>query len=52
MHGRWLAGALAGAAFAVSLYRSKTMAGPITAHIAADGAIAAFAVAAGRWDLL
>jgi exosortase E/protease (VPEID-CTERM system) len=52
MHGRWLAGALAGAAFALCLYRSKSVSGPITAHIAANGLIAAYAMAAGRWELL
>jgi exosortase E/protease (VPEID-CTERM system) len=52
MHGRWLAGALAGAAFAITLYRSKTLAGPIAAHVAANGLIAACAVAMGRWELL
>ncbi len=52
MHGRWLAGALAGAAFALALYRSKSLSGPITAHIAANAVIAVWAVAAERWDLL
>jgi CAAX prenyl protease-like protein len=37
MHGRWLAGALAGAAFAITLYRPKSLTGPVTAHIAASG---------------
>jgi len=52
MHGRWLAGALAGAAFALCLYRSKSLTGPIAAHVAANAAIAAYAIAAGRWELL
>ncbi len=52
MHGRWLAGALAGAAFAITLYRSKTLAAPIAAHIAANGAIAVYAIAMARWELL
>lgn len=52
MHGRWLAGALAGAAFAIALYRSKSLSGPIAAHIAANGLIAAYAVATGAWALL
>lgn len=52
MHGRWLAGALAGAAFALTLYRSKTLAGPVAAHVAANGLIAAYAVAMERWALL
>jgi len=52
MHGRWLAGALAGAAFAVALYRSKSLSGPVAAHVAANGFIAAWALAAQRWELL
>jgi CAAX prenyl protease-like protein len=52
LHGRWLAGALAGAAFAITLYRSKTLSGPIAAHVAANGIIAVYAVMMERWDLL
>jgi exosortase E/protease (VPEID-CTERM system) len=52
MHGRWLAGALAGAAFAVTLYRSKSLTGPISAHVAANGLIAAYAIATGSWEML
>lgn len=52
LHGRWLAGALAGAAFAVTLYRSKTLSGPIAAHVAANGIIAVYAVMMERWELL
>jgi exosortase E/protease (VPEID-CTERM system) len=52
MHGRWLAGALAGAAFALALYRSKTLAAPIAAHMAANGLIAAYALFFAEWSLL
>ena len=52
MHGRWLAGALAGAAFAFALYRSKSLTGPIVAHAAANGAIALWAIAMRDWALL
>ncbi|HRE42964.1 MAG TPA: CAAX prenyl protease-related protein, partial [Terricaulis sp.] len=52
MHGRWLAGALAGAAFAFTLYRSNTLAGPIAAHGAANGLIAAWAVWSESWELI
>ena len=52
LHGRWLAGALAGAAFAIALYRSKTITGPIVAHVAANGLIAFYALATERWDLI
>lgn len=52
MHGRWLAGALAGAAFALTLYRAKTLSAPIAAHMAANGLIAGWAVAMRDWALL
>ncbi|QGZ95477.1 exosortase E/protease, VPEID-CTERM system [Terricaulis silvestris] len=52
LHGRWLAGALAGAAFAITLYRSKTLSGAIAAHVAANGIIAIYAVMMERWELL
>ncbi len=52
MHGRWLAGMLAGAAFALCLYRSKSLTGPIAAHVAANATIAAYAIATGAWGLL
>ncbi|MGE3142830.1 MAG: exosortase E/protease, VPEID-CTERM system [Hyphomonadaceae bacterium] len=52
MHGRWLAGALAGAAYALTLYRAKTIAAPITAHITSNALIAAYAIAFGADGLL
>lgn len=52
MHGRWLAGALAGAAFALTLYRSKSLTGPVVAHAVANGTIAIYAVALQEWALL
>lgn len=52
MHGRWLAGALAGAAFALTLYRSKSMTGPVVAHAVANAAIALWALAMRDWVLL
>jgi exosortase E/protease (VPEID-CTERM system) len=52
MHGRWLAGLLAGAAFAFTLYRTGSLAGPIAAHVAANGLIAAYVLAFARWELL
>ncbi len=52
MHGRWLAGALAGAAYGLVLVRSKSVSGPIAAHIASNGVIAAYAVATASWGLL
>ena len=47
-----VAGALAGAVFALTLYRSKSLSGPIAAHVAANGLIAGYALAFERWELL
>lgn len=52
LHQRWLSGAVAGAVFAITLYRSKTLAGPIAAHVVANAVIAFYAVAAEDWDFL
>ena len=52
LHQRWLSGAVAGAVFAIALYRSKSLAGPIAAHVVANAVIAFYAVAAEHWDLL
>lgn len=52
LHERWLAGALAGAVFAVALYRSRKLSGAIIAHMTANAVIAIWAVAMGQWSLL
>ncbi|MBX3431548.1 MAG: exosortase E/protease, VPEID-CTERM system [Hyphomonadaceae bacterium] len=52
LHQRWLSGAVAGSVFAVALYRSKSLAGPITAHVVANALIAFYAVAMEHWELL
>ena len=52
VHERWLAGALAGAVFALALYRSGRIGGAIIAHVMANAVIAFWAVAAGQWSLL
>lgn len=52
MHDRWLAGALAGAVFALVMYRSRNIAGPIAAHMAANAIICAWALIFERWSLL
>jgi exosortase E/protease (VPEID-CTERM system) len=51
LHGRWLAGALAGAIFALTLYRRGKLADPIVAHATANALIAAAVLATGRWTL-
>ena len=52
LHERWVAGALAGAVFAVALYRSGKIAGAIAAHMSANAVIAFWAIAVGQWSLL
>lgn len=51
IHERWLSGALAGAVFALAMYRSGKVTGAIIAHIAANALIAAWAVAFAQWSL-
>lgn len=52
MHSRPIAGALAGAVFALLMVRSGRLADAIWAHIAANAAIVAWAIAMGQWSLL
>ena len=52
MHERWLSGALAGAVFALALYRSGKITGAIIAHVAANALIALWAIAFAQWSLL
>jgi exosortase E/protease (VPEID-CTERM system) len=52
LHQRWIAGALAGAAFALVMYRSGRLSDPIAAHMAANAVVIAWAIAAQNWSLL
>jgi exosortase E/protease (VPEID-CTERM system) len=52
MHQRWIEGALAGAVFALLMYRSGRLSDPIAAHMAANAVIVAWAIAAQNWSLL
>jgi exosortase E/protease (VPEID-CTERM system) len=52
LHQRWIAGAWAGAAFALLMYRSGRLSDPIAAHMTANGVIIAWAIAAQNWSLL
>lgn len=51
IHERWLAGALAGAVFALAMYRSGKVSGAIIAHMAANALIALWAVGFAQWSL-
>ncbi len=52
LHERWLAGAFAGAVFALAMYRSGKLSGAVVAHIAANAVIALWAVVFKQWTLL
>jgi CAAX prenyl protease-like protein len=52
MHERWIAGALSGAIFAVVMYRTNRLSDPIAAHMTANAAICAWAIACNQWSLL
>jgi len=52
LHERWLAAALAGAVYALLMYRTKRLSDPIAAHIASNAAILLWAIAVGQWSLL
>ncbi|MGE0024679.1 MAG: exosortase E/protease, VPEID-CTERM system [Hyphomicrobium sp.] len=52
MHERWLAGALAGAIYALLMYRTQRLSDPIAAHAASNLAIVAWATAVQQWSLL
>jgi exosortase E/protease (VPEID-CTERM system) len=52
LHGQhWLAGTLAGMLFALALYRRGRLADAVAAHATANGLLALYAVATGRWEL-
>jgi exosortase E/protease (VPEID-CTERM system) len=52
MHQRWIEGALAGAVFALLMYRSGRLSDPIAAHMTANAVIVVWAIAARNWSLL
>jgi len=51
LHGRWLAGTLAGMAYALTLYRRGEIADAIAAHSTTNALIAGTVLATGRWSL-
>ncbi len=52
LHQRWLAGTLAGAAYAILMYRTGKISDPIAAHMGSNAVIVVCAIAAGQWSLL
>lgn len=50
LHGRWLAGTLAGMAFAFVLQRRNRLGDAVLAHMSANACIAAWVLLGGRWE--
>jgi exosortase E/protease (VPEID-CTERM system) len=51
LHGRWLAGTLAGAAYALCLYRRGRLADAVLAHAFTNALLAGYVLATGTWSL-
>ncbi|GAB6142102.1 hypothetical protein JCM14076_28310 [Methylosoma difficile] len=51
LHGNWLAGTLAGMAYAGALYRRGVLADAITAHLTTNALLAAYVMLTGHWSL-
>lgn len=52
IHQRWLAGMLAGAVYALVMYRTGRMSDPIASHMASNALIMAWAVQQQQWSLI
>src|SRR6266568_6665295 len=51
LHGRWLAGTLAGMAYALAFYRRGKLGDAVVAHMTTNGFTALFVLIAGAWSL-
>jgi CAAX prenyl protease-like protein len=51
LHGRWLAGTLAGMAYALAVYRRGRMGDAVAAHATTNGLIAIAVLLFGQWPL-
>lgn len=51
MHGRWLAGTLAGMLFALALYRRGRLTDAVAAHATTNGMIGIYVLSTGSWSL-
>ncbi len=51
LHGRYVAGALAGAIYALALYRKGSVSESILAHATTNALIAAYVLSTGTWSL-
>lgn len=52
LHQRWLAAMLAGAVYALVMYRTGRMSDPVAAHMASNAIIVAWAIALAQWSLI
>jgi exosortase E/protease (VPEID-CTERM system) len=51
LHGRWLAGTVAGVFYALALYHRRELADSVIAHATTNALIAAYVLATGAWSL-
>ncbi len=51
LHGAWLAGTLAGMAYALAYYQRKTLTDAITAHAVTNALLAVYVMMTGHWSL-
>jgi exosortase E/protease (VPEID-CTERM system) len=51
VHGRWLAGILAGMAYALAVYRKGKLGDGVVAHMTTNALIAGYALGAEKWSL-
>ena len=51
LHGRWLAGSIAGAFYALALYRKGDLSEAVLAHATTNALIAAYVVGTGAWGM-
>ncbi|MGD2117011.1 MAG: exosortase E/protease, VPEID-CTERM system [Chromatiales bacterium] len=51
LHGQWVAGILAGMAFAGALYVRKQLVDAVVAHMTANALLAAYVISTGHWSL-
>jgi exosortase E/protease (VPEID-CTERM system) len=51
LHGRWLAGTLAGMAYALAVYRRGQLSDAIVAHMTTNALLAVYVLIMGKWSL-
>jgi membrane protease YdiL (CAAX protease family) len=51
LHGRWLAGTVAGLLFAAALYRRGRLMDAVVAHATANALITAYVLTTGQWSI-